>query len=154
MWLVKILTNKNLREKERSERRLLLKANEEFLSEVNYLKKLRTKFKSEDSMKLADYDLKILMSINLDELIKNIKAINNVIPLLWVSPKDIKSFQKYIKNCKSLLQELITNSKSMKKIDTFKNLTTPNSIFLKTNRINFSFENFGTLQTQKILKTN
>jgi|GEM_PF-4119458 len=143
MWLIKILTNKKLRAKERFERKLLLKANEEFINEILELKKVRSKFKQDDSMTLSDYDLKILMSLNLDELIKNIKAINNVIVQLWVSPKDIKGFQKYIKNCKTLLQELINNSKSVKKMDSFKNLKKPNSIFLNTSRINFSFENFS-----------
>lgn len=146
MWVFKILFNKRLKEQEGKRRQALIHENNLFTDELKKLKLMRNIVVAKDP---NDLELNLLKSLDIDDIIKKITAINFSFNLILFSAKDVDKAMKQVRNMKRAVKALIEMSQVTEKIDGFFELKLPkNSIFEKNEaKFTTAVDSFQRLKT-------
>ena len=117
IWLIRILFDGKLRQREIRHRRALILQNQVFLQELEKVRKQFSSFTQEELEK--DLYLQGIKNLRLKDFIEKIKALNAVTNILFISRSHIDKIEKFVSTFKEFFHHIVDRANLYRKLDGF-----------------------------------
>jgi hypothetical protein len=121
MWLLKILTDKNLKEREKKFRLELIKSNLKLIKDLNYINQQSKFLIKQQEKDFDEMEIQLFKSINFRQLIETIELINYSTNVLFVSNERVEKMNRYSKKLRSFIDD-VWMPLLVSRLDSFSNL--------------------------------